>query len=343
MTNGRYISTNLWRDNCLNSIRLLAALSVMYIHAVAHLDVDVPEFVTTIFSMFPGVPIFFFLSGFLVWNSIGKSNGIVAYAKKRFWRIYPQLWTAVVLSIVIIIFQYNKPIEFAKLGIFAITQGTIMQFWTPEFLREYGCGTPNGALWTIGITIQFYIVAYFVYKLIHKKNIFIWIAWIVFSVFVTYLSNVITGMFPSLISKLYNQLVIRYLWIFLTGAMIAEKNEIMVPFLKKYWMFFVGVAMFFYMFPQFDLNYNNYNILFCIFQVVGLLGVAYRYPGVNIKFDISYGIYLYHMIVINVMIELGFSGKIQNLVIAMLLSIVLAYISEKTIGQFSIKKKVTDK
>lgn len=332
-------NTNFWRDNCLNTIRLLAALSVMYVHAVTHLNVVVPEFVTKIFSLFPGVPIFFFFSGFLVWNSIGKSKSFFEYARKRFWRIYPQLWVAVVLGITIILLQYKKPIDFGKLGAFAITQGTILQFWTPGFLREYGCGAPNGALWTICMIIQFYVVAYFGYKVLHKKSIRIWLSVIIASIVVTYLSKLITGMYPTVISKLYNQLVVRYLWLFLMGSMIAEKFEIMIPFLKKYWLLFIGSAMIFLIFPQLDINLNSYNIIFCILQIIGLLGFAYRYPVLDIKFDISYGIYLYHMIIVNAMIEFGFTGKILYLVIAMLITIVVAYISERTIGRFSLNKK----
>ena len=42
--------------------------------------------------------------------------------------------------------------------LFIFCQSSIFQFWTPNFLRGYGCGTPNGSLWTIGILIQFYII-----------------------------------------------------------------------------------------------------------------------------------------------------------------------------------------
>ena len=87
------------RKNCLNTIRLIAAISVMYIHAIVHLEVDMPAILSSVIAFFQGVPIFFAMSGFLVWESVGRSENIVAYAKKRFLRIYPELWCAVLLGL----------------------------------------------------------------------------------------------------------------------------------------------------------------------------------------------------------------------------------------------------
>lgn len=79
------------RKNCLNTVRLIAAISVFYIHALNHLEVQMPDLLTRIIAFFQGVPIFFAMSGFLVWDSVGRSKSFGAYAKKRFLRIYPEL------------------------------------------------------------------------------------------------------------------------------------------------------------------------------------------------------------------------------------------------------------
>ena len=73
--------------DCLNTIRLVAALQVLYVHSVAHLSLDMPPIVTNVLGFFKGVPIFFTLSGFLIWFSIGRSSSFLDYARKRFWRI----------------------------------------------------------------------------------------------------------------------------------------------------------------------------------------------------------------------------------------------------------------
>lgn len=163
-----------FKNNSLNTFRLLASLQVLYGHAITHLKLgQVPVFGNFI-SFFSGVPIFFTLSGFLIWQSIGRSKNYGEYAKKRFWRIYPELWVAVTVEIVVLLLLYHHPIKWPQMSLFAFGQATIFQFWTPDFLRGYGCGTPNGALWTIAILIQFYFCAYFIYKWLHKSKKAVW-------------------------------------------------------------------------------------------------------------------------------------------------------------------------
>ncbi len=37
-------------------------------------------------------------------------------------------------------------------------QITIFQYYTPNLLRNFGVGTPNGSLWTIPVELEFYIL-----------------------------------------------------------------------------------------------------------------------------------------------------------------------------------------
>lgn len=160
-----------YRKNSLNTFRLLAAIQVLWIHSLNHLELSNIPVLGDVINIFIGVPIFFTLSGYLIWHSIGRSRSFSDYAKKRFWRIYPELWVAVVVEIIVILILYRQPINWPMLGLFTIGQSTIFQFWTPDFLRGYGCGVPNGALWTIAVLIQFYFLAYFFYKWLHNNKL----------------------------------------------------------------------------------------------------------------------------------------------------------------------------
>jgi len=50
-------------------------------------------------------------------------------------------------------------------------------------------------------------------------------------------------------------------------------------------------------------------------------------------------LYIYHMIVVNVMVTFGLMGKIRYLILAYVISVMLAYISTITAGRFSFLKK----
>lgn len=163
------------RHDCLNTVRLLGALQVLYGHALHHLHIGFIPIAGDFINFFSGVPIFFTMSGFLIWGSCGRSSSYRNYLRKRFWRIYPELWVAVIIEMVVLLSLYEGPYNWPQTILFVFTQGTVFQFWTPDCLRDYGCGTPNGALWTIGVIVQFYIVAYFLFKWLHAKGLKRWL------------------------------------------------------------------------------------------------------------------------------------------------------------------------
>lgn len=65
--------------DCLNLIRLLAAFQVLYGHTLAHLNIDSIPILGEFINFFSGVPIFFTMSGFLIWWSIGRSKSFEEY------------------------------------------------------------------------------------------------------------------------------------------------------------------------------------------------------------------------------------------------------------------------
>ena len=60
-------------DNCLSLFKLIAALQVLYGHAIVHMDINSNAWLDRIFGIFQGVPIFFTISGFLIWFSIERT------------------------------------------------------------------------------------------------------------------------------------------------------------------------------------------------------------------------------------------------------------------------------
>ena len=98
-------------ENSFNAVRLLAALQVAYIHTVAWLKVE-PTWVYKFVAQFPGVPIFFAVSGYLVFDSLLRLNSIKQFAAYRASRIYPAL--AVNIFIIEIALYASGQIEFTR-------------------------------------------------------------------------------------------------------------------------------------------------------------------------------------------------------------------------------------
>lgn len=328
-----------FKKNSLNTFRLLAALQVLYGHAIVHLNLPRIPVLGSFLSFFSGVPIFFTLSGFLIWRSVGQSSSFLCYAKKRFWRIYPELWVAVLVEIVVILLLYNSPIDYGMMGLFAFTQATIFQFWTPDFLRGYGCGTPNGALWTITVLIQFYLIVYFVYKYLHNKRLAYWIVWLALSVIIGFITPYIQSVLPESIEKVYGVSIFPYFWMFLVSAFVAEFKDTFLDWFIHYWGLFIIIAVTVRYAFDWDLRLGMYSFFYTILLFVGIVGFAYRFPLVNIKRDISYGIYIYHMTVVNALLAMGFKGHIWTLWAVIIITLILAWLSTITVGRMSINRK----
>lgn len=326
------------QTNCLSVIRLIAALQVAYGHIVAHMSIDIPSLIGTVFGYFQGVPIFFLLSGFLIWDSIERSKDYSSYIKKRFWRIYPELWIGVLTEAIAIIIFYGIP-NVKQFIMFIGTQATILQFWTPESLRLYGCGTPNGALWTVCVLIQFYIIIWFIRKLLHGRSYLIWGLTFLISIVLGMVPALLGGYLPEIVIKLYGQSVMNYLYLFLGGAFLAEFKSKFMSFVIKYWYILSFVSAILYI-TGIDIPNTSYKVIKGILCVYGLIGFAYTFPKLNICIDLSYGLYIYHMTVVNAMISLGLVGDVVYLAIALLVSIGFALISTMTIGKWSMKRKI---
>lgn len=327
-----------YRKNCLNTFKILAAIQVMYQHTLIHLHLSMPSWLTSILAFFMGVPIFFMVSGFLMWNSVEKSKTFKDYAQKRSVRIFPELWLGVLVGLIAVVILIDGPIQWVALAVFAVTQGTIAQFWTPDFLRVYGCGTPNGSLWTMGVTIQFYIVVWFVFRLLHKQKLWKWLVALGGAFVLKLLDPLFASVLPEILYKLWGQTIIKWFWLFITGAFIAEYREQILPFLKKTWWLFLIASIIPPSFG-FDFDTENYGLVTYLTRVTGLIGLAYCLPKCNVKKDISYGIYIYHMIVVNVMIELGWMGQAYHMLIVLAVTVLLAF-GSYYFAEF-IKRKLT--
>lgn len=326
-------------NNSLNLIRIIAAFQVMFGHMIEHLVLPINDTFFRATYFFRGVPIFFVLSGFLIWFSISRTKTYGDYLKKRFWRIYPELWGAVILEIVVIVILYHGW-NLKSLLLFFFCQGTIFQFWTPDSLRGYGIGTPNGALWTIGVMIQFYIIIWFFHKLMKNRRLSTWIIVFLICVIVSYggvyiTQNLIGG--REIIGKLYSQTFVKYFWLFYIGIFIAEFKNTLLPILEKYWYTFLIIAfVFFWTGCDF---FAGYYLFWSLFLAAGLIGFAYRFPRLSISTDISYGLFLYHMTVINVFVHFGWIGKWLYVIPVVLTAMLLAYLSTVTIGRLSSVQK----
>lgn len=336
-----------YKKNSISTLRLLAAIQVMWGHLIGHLDVSffeigrriaIDEIISWLLSFFLGVPLFFFLSGYLLWISIDKYKNSKNYYFNRFLRIYPELWVGVAIEIICII-VFVSPINWRDLFLFTGTQATVLQFWTPDSLRSFGCGTPNGSLWTICVMIQFYIIVWPLKKLCRNKKISFWVLTEIFLILIGAATQYVEMFVPQIVYKLYCQTIVQYLWIFWLGMFIAEYKEIFIPVLMKYW-YIPSIGAIVMKFSPFDIWSRAFPVFLSCFCLTAWLGLAYKFPKMKIKTDVSYALFIYHMIIVNVVIELGLSGSVGAIIGCIVSSFFFAYLSTVLIGRNIVKYRL---
>ena len=164
-----------------------------------------------------------------------------------------------------------------------------------------------------------------------------WVMAIVASIIVSNLGKYAVGLLHNdTLLKLYDQTILRYLWLFLLGMAGACFSEKLISLCKKWWFVFPCIWI---ILKTSDFDFSaRYDVLKTVCVFLTAIGFSYQFPQLKLKRDISFGIYIYHMTVVNIMITFGFTGKLIYLFIAVVISCVLAYLSTITIGNNSAKK-----
>ncbi len=315
-------------NNNFNLIRLTAALQVLVVHMCNHLKFE-GVLISTI-KMFPGVPIFFFVSGFLI-SAAYERNGKDGSAKffiNRILRIYPALLLCVAFSTIAVLMTGYLQTQVFSLGHFLfwmLGQSSFLQFYNPDFMRGFGVGVLNGALWTITVELQFYILMPILFVMASRYRI-LFFSLMFISIFVN-LFILFYNDWSDLRIKLLSVTFLPWVYIFLFGVFASQYRNQVTLFLDKFrlrWLFLLYVITMFSIgsFSQNSSNsINPISVLLlacCIFKIIKinihLPKTARTFVSRN---DFSYGVYLFHMPMINIIMYTGiFSGFVYGQPIA---------------------------
>jgi|TARA_B110000261_G_scaffold162279_1_gene205526 peptidoglycan/LPS O-acetylase OafA/YrhL len=351
-----------FRTNNFDLLRILAALQVVIFHGSEHLGINtkvIHLFNDHFLSLFPGVPIFFFISGFLIFASLKRNHtNLKGYFLNRSLRIFPALWVCVVISTIILFLEYpSNSVSLISINtlIWFFGQNSMFQFYTPEILRFWGVGTPNGSLWTITVELQFYIILPIIYFLIRKSNRFLLVS--IGIIILSIVANIYILDYrqnhSDIVSKIGGVNISPYLYYFIIGAVVYKFWEnIKAIFIGKFIYYFIAYLSFM-LFTKNILNLNPasywiespFNLISDLLLAGLTFSFAYSNTSISEKIlrgnDISYGLYIYHMIIINIMVQHNFKGSIIYLIIAIISTLIFALLSWKFIEYpaLSLKKK----
>ena len=170
------------RSPNVDVLRAIAALAVAWFHFTNGQPVFLDDRSLLKLSGaygYLGVPVFFVISGFVIPYSLDGMKyrfpqDVVAYAKRRFWRLYPGYIAAVVITVTLLFASQLIPATKAvPPTVDAKTIVGHLTYTAPWIGAEWY----NGIYWTLAIEVQFYLaMVFFAPALLSRRKIVLFAA-----------------------------------------------------------------------------------------------------------------------------------------------------------------------
>lgn len=321
---------NSMRNNNFDFLRFYLAFNVVISHLIGISKIVILQNLQPFFNAYTSVTGFFVISGFLITNSYIHSKSTKEYFTKRALRLLPAYITVILFSAILLSFistysltEYFRNAEFYK---YLVANLTFLNFIQPclpgVFTINNDFCAVNGALWTLKIEICFYLCVPLIVSLINivKKKyllfISIYILSLIYKLYFQYLSSISTSGYYS---ELSNQLP-GFMSYFICGVAFYYYKV----FFKKYnLLLFLSGILFFAIERYFD-----FEIFTPVALSIIIFTIAFNFNKLNnfAKYgDISYGVYIFHLPLIQLAIHFAFFRTYNSIVsVAIIISIILA-------------------
>jgi peptidoglycan/LPS O-acetylase OafA/YrhL len=346
------------KTNNFDLIRLAAALQVALIHALAGLSIAAATWrpLHAIADWFPGVPIFFFISGFLISKSFEKNSVVREYALNRFLRIYPGLAVCFLVSLASVWFTgyfARTHVTPSEMLLWASAQLSIGQFYNPPFMRDYGIGVLDGSTWTITVELQFYVLVPLLYRLVRwqrlsrqRFNLILTALILVFMIINQGFMHTAAFHSRPFWYKLAGVSFAPWFYMFLIGVLFQRNFDVLKGWLGGRFVFVLAGYCAVALLATGVLGWgfgNSLNPLLFIALSILTFTAAFSANTLSDRLlrrnDVSYGVYIYHEPVINLLLVLGLGARWVSVPLAIALTIAVAFASWRLVEKPALSLK----
>lgn len=205
----------------LDAIRGIAAISVvLYHYTFRYLKLYPHEFDTYYKFSYGnlGVELFFILSGFVIFMSLQKAKNPFEFLTKRFIRLYPTYWIAMIFTFLVV----------SQFGL-AGREITINEFLINTTMLQYGVQIPSvdGVYWSLFHELMFYFLMAAAFRLVVSRYLMVFsLLWLALSLFNNYYH--ITGV-NLLLNLQYTPLFLAGIYFYKLTSKEKSKINIIMP------------------------------------------------------------------------------------------------------------------
>lgn len=300
----------------LGTLRALAALIVLWGHVELLKQREaLPNLLDTDSLIFPdghlAVILFFVLSGFLITYLLVREDarfGKISYKNflvRRILRIWPLYYTILLLSFLLINSEYSTKTILLCFSIFPNVADALNIEWT---------GSPQ--IWSIGVEEQFYLFWPLLFAWLPKKRILLFLA--LFFILYSLLPHLIgfinvrtwkSGEITSFTGNFFHNTKFNCIALgAFFGYAYAKKSKWLQITFSKLFFYSISILTLILWFGRFEIPFFTDELYALLFGLIipGLIEiktVRIDNPVSLFLGNISYGIYMYHWIVIVLLLE----------------------------------------
>lgn len=284
-------------------------------------------------SFFPGVVVLFAISGFLVSGSMERSKNRKEFFVRRVFRLYPELWVCTLVNLLLLLCltrqRFSTEILFwCVTQIFGIAN-------TPDCFSNFATGSVNGALWTIFTEVQLYVLLGIFYPLMKKWSKKLWGVIIAAAASANLVCARLAELFPGTVEKIIERTFVPYAVWFLIGCFCWQKREWVLAVLKRWYIPLLVLYALLRVSGWISVGYYT-DIATSLLCPLVAIGTAFCFPAKRLRWDFTYGIFLYHWLVLNVMVHFDLINRLPWAVGIFFFTAVTctaAFLSGKTVGR----------
>lgn len=300
--------------NNFDLLRLLFAGTVCLVHAYELSGQEELRWIAEVLSTAVAVKAFFVVSGFLIFMSYERSTSLSSYVSKRFRRIYPAYFSAVMLC------AFGLAMASSRLTVdyfsfvwlrYVLSNLAFLNFLQPTLpgvFEENHLSAVNGALWTLKIEVMFYALVPVIAHVFRRTShvpvmVLVYCASLAYSgIFMEAAERTGLGLFRELSRQLPGQLSY-----FISGAFLYYY----LPLFSRYKLYFLMSALVVFVIdrfvPMFVLEPFALAVVVVFFGLFPYVGNFGRYG------DFSYGTYILHFPIIQLVVQFGWFSNSPGL------------------------------
>ena len=336
-----------YRKNNFDFLRLIFASFVIITHSYPLSGIKECDCLCQISNgqvgfSYIGVKGFFVISGYLIFQSLQRSDNFIDYFWKRVLRLYPALFIVLLLTIILTPFVYHGDIPFYYNKSLLTYLPNNLSLYRIQYVidgvfeKNPYKSAINGSLWTIPYEFTMYILLSFLI-IFRKKKIVMQIL-----LLMSFLLLLTGNIFYFEQLKQYGFILsgehlLDLGVFFIAGSLLAAINIEKIK-RKKELLILISILVIASIYFDFY-NYSKYLTLPILFILIGLNPIPYIYNIGNKLGDLSYGIYIYGFPVQQTLMYYFKFNYLELMIFSLFISYIFAYFSWHFIEKNALKLK----